>query len=201
MANLTTATVPVPVVNIWDVPPDPQMGLIPRGEVIFADAAVAIPALGAGDERLWTVQMNLPRNFHYRFVEAQVSAFFALPADVESFGSGMRVLVSSDAPGFAQWSFAMVPAWMPSGTANNEYQCIINFTSVTNNLWANWHPAGVFDSFIDAANGSARLLMSWCDVNDTTAALTTAFRFRALMYDQDQVRRWPVHTPFPGIGP
>lgn len=200
MVDITTATVSPFLLTTWDIPPGSQVGLQPRGEAI-ATGLATIPALGASDENLWTLQMDFPRNFHYRLVEASMNAVSDSVADLEDPQNGMRVLVSSDAPGFAAWSFFMAYDQLPNGTDAPDVVARVNFASVTtDDSFSSFHSVGPIDGFIDAANGAARLLSRWLNLNPTTAAIDMSWRFRALVYDQDQVRKFPVHTPTPIIG-
>lgn len=160
----------------------------------------AIPALGAGDESRWTLQMNFPRNFVYRLVEALVSVTAGATADFTDPEPGMRVLVSSDAGDFNQWSFPLTTIAFEDDSASLPIAIGIAFTSVTPDLMAFYRPPVPIGSFIDAAAGAARLLVTWMNRNPTSGAVTANFRFRALQYDQDQVRKYPVHTPTPIIG-
>lgn len=200
MTDVTTSTVPAPLIVNWDIPPGSQVGLQPRGEVIFQGTQV-IPALGAGDEGNWVLQMNLPRNFHYRFVEATVSVTSVDAADLLEWQSSMRVLVSSDAPFFQQWNFPMGATEFPNDTTTYSVTSRIQFTGAGATVISYWNPKQPIDSYIDAASAAGRLLLSWFNTSSSaTGATSTFFRFRALMYDQDQVRKFPVHTPIPVIG-
>lgn len=201
MTDVVTATVPVADVSFWDIPPGEQVGLQPRGEVVFAGSQT-IAALGTGDEGNWTLQMNLPRNYHYRFVEANVTVSTVNAADLVEWQAAMRVLVSSDAPGFVQWNFPMAAIEFPNDTTSYPIQAVTEFTAAGNSVLSYWKPQMEYGSFIDAANGAGRLLLSWFNISaSATNATTTFFRFRALIYDQDQVLKYPVHSPVPTIGP
>lgn len=200
MVDITTATTSVPLLTNWDIPPGDQIGIQPRGEVVFAGSQI-IPALVAGDENRWTLQMDFPRNFHYRVVEALVSVTTDLSVDLNDAEPGMRVLVSSDSPEFQQWSFPLQSVVFPDDSAAFPSSIIIGFLSGSPIVQAFYQPPIPIDSFIDAANGAARLLLTWMNVLPVANAMTANFRFRALQYDQDQLRKFPVHTPVPTIGP
>lgn len=189
---------------MWDVPPDPQQGLMPRGEVLFAGSQT-IPAHGTGDESLWTLQMDLPRNFWFRLVDVNMTGVYQSDNDVEEPQPGMRVLVDTDAPGQTQWNFPLRQVDFPEGTASPPIGIRITFKSATENEHMSFFhvPVGVqVDRFIDNSNGSGRLFLSWIDDGAAvTGDIIMSFMFRLLMYDTEQIFKFPVHTPVPTISP
>jgi len=203
MTDITTATVATPEVMLWDVPPDPQMGLQPRGEVIFQGNAT-IPALGTNDESNWTLQMQLPKNFAFRIVEARVQQFSGSDNDVIDPDAGMRVIVDSDAPRFQQWNFGLSRQIFEDDSTSPVVSARFTFTSASAPEHVSfWNCPYSIDSFIPPTSGTARLFLNW--INDGDGApngeYLMFFRFRCLMYDQNQLFRFPVHSPVPTIGP
>lgn len=200
MADVTTTLASSGELTTWDIPPGAQTGLIPRGEIVFAGGDT-IPALGAGDESRWLLTMTFPRGFHWRLVEASVQAVSDSAGDLQDPEPGMRCLVTSDAPDFVTWNFALHnDVFYVTGPATGESMQIAFSSQTTNDRMAYYLPHGPMDSFIDSASGTATLAVSWMNINPVTAAIDLGFRFRALCYDQDQVRKHPVHTPTPIIG-
>lgn len=202
MVDIVTATVPTPNVRLWKIPPDPQLGLMPRGEVIFTGTQV-LPELEAGDNAEWTLNMVLPRNFWFRVVEAMVQTVTDNAGDVLDPDAGMRVIVDTDAPGAVQWNFPLHRVRFFQDSSSPEVHMRIAFQSATENeLMQFWHiPPGIkVDTFVDNSAGSARLFLTWFNDSPLTDPIDCIFRFRLLMYDVEQINQFPVHTPVPVIG-
>lgn len=203
MADLTVATVSAVRTTLWSVPtlPQVQWSAIPRGEVLFQGSQV-LPAIISDDEQLWTLQCNFPRGFHYRIIESRVNVFAGDFLFFEDHQYAMSVLVSSDAPGMLDWTYGMYSTWLEF---RNKASFQTNFDGETNNQIMQFHPRlagpGMNDDvLIDCASGAARLFLRWFNGDSTSTGATLAqFRFRALMYDQDQVTKYPVHSPLPTI--
>lgn len=204
MTDLTVATVNPGKMRLWAVPslPAVQWSAIPRGEVLFQGSQV-LPAIISDDEQLWTLQMVLPRGFCYRLVESRVSAFADDFTTFEDYQYAMKVTVTTDAPDVDDWSYTMFSTWLEFRDKAS-YQS--DFDGETNNQTMDFHPrlatTGMRDDIIiDAASGSAQLFLKWFNGDSTSStAVLTRWRFRALMYDQDQITKYPVNAPAPVIG-
>lgn len=197
MVDVTTATVAEPRLNLWEIPPELVDSPIPRGEVFF-EGLQLIPAKVAIDESLWTLQMTFPRNFVYRLIEAQVVVFADTSVPFTDFGVGMTVLVSTDAPQESDWYFALWNEQYYAGSGNTALQFL--FTSADPDYFATFQPQQYIKAPINAGLGAARLFLRWVDITaDATLAVTAHYRFRALMFDVEQERKWQMHAPAPII--
>ncbi len=204
MATVTTSSVDNGQLRNWNVPGASRLrnSIIPRGEVVFAGSDT-IPALDALDESNFTLQCNFPRNFWYRLVpEIWVNTFAASgTGGVADPNGAMRVILSSDALGFTDFTFLLHNEDFFVNDAGAFELSGIGVTGVANRVVRPFKPlSGVPSDLIDAQSDAARLFLNWVDVStDDTAAILVQWRIRALQYDADQVREYPVHTPQPVI--
>lgn len=196
MAEVVTATTGEGKVSLWETVPRPEFSAIPRGEITFQGNEL-IPAKAAVDQSMWTLQCNFPRNWVFRLVEYRIWVL-SEATDVD-WDTAMSCLVSSDAADEDDWFFGIYATKALIGTSP-----YVNFQFVPADptFISFYAPLGPIDAAINSGEGSARLFQRWVDfTSDTTVAMNAFFRIRALMYDVDQARLWPMHSPVPTIGP
>lgn len=169
---------------------------MPRGEILFAGTQV-IPAKINTDESLWTLQCNFPRNWVFRIVELRIWATMDDMAAASDWANGMSCLVSSDED--SDWMFPIQN--VSHRFTGTDMALKFTFISVSPSFIEFFMPDLAVDAPIRTGQGSARLFIRWVDNSgDSTVAVTTFFRIRALMYDVDQDLSWAMHTPVPIIG-
>lgn len=205
MALVTTSLVLTGVLDLWKVPNNITESWIPRGEVVFAGSDV-VAAKDAANESEILLQCNFPQSYVYRIQSIDYNVFSSTRAagGLADLQGGVRVLVSSDALGFTDFSFSMhsANAFESDGLANPMYSFAAS--GVTNDNIRPYYPRATNasseypDTLIDASSDAARLLFALMDISsDATAALLMQYRVTALAYDIEQVRNWQVHSPMP----
>ncbi len=200
MVDNTVSTVPEGIITQWERPPTPlDNGLVPWGEIVFAGLQV-LPIKAAVDQDQWILQMNFERNFHYRVIEFSISVVCPFEDDIIDWEPAMRVIVSSDAPGFVDYNFLMVNQLMSALATSTRESFQSAFAAVTNDTRTQFVAPFLPSGLIDASGGAARLFLNWMNVTGNLSnAVTVGFRMRALIFTTDQARNWPIHTPLPII--
>lgn len=201
MAVVTTAAVDNGDLFTWDLPPEPlptDQG-IPRGEVIF-QGTDTIPAKSATDTSLFTLQLNLPRNFLYRFTEIQVEAQVTATAVLADFEPAMMCLVSSDAPNFQSFDTVLWNQAKHVVEDISAFQFALAGTNKFMTAFSPLDPDQLAKVVLDANAGAARLFIQWADPSaDTTTAVVAIWRARALQYDQEQMHSFGMHNARPTL--
>lgn len=192
MAIVTTTTTPGPITEVWDIPGQEEhhASFIPRGEVSFRGQQI-IPALGAGDENHWILDLVLPADFRFRLVESAMHVEADI-SDLTDPADGMQFTLT-ETSGTRIWSMANA---FITGTAAG--YITPGDIAGSNDTATEFTPIGVPSSFIGSA---ATVQGIWLNLTPTTGIMIPTFYFRFLMYDVEQTHKHQVHSPAPTIGP
>jgi len=202
MATVSTSSSDNGQVSTWSIPPgSTPPGQVSRGEVVF-QGSDQIPAVGAGDDSLFMLQCNFPRNFIYRVVEWRAWVVGNSEGALEGPEQALTLIVSSDAPDFNDfYALAPMTSWFDGAAGAPVSNLNYVPSAATNDRMSFFKLSQPIDTFIDSNAGAARLFHRWVNPTASTSAFTIYWRIRALMYDVEQLRKYSVHTPTPVISP
>lgn len=209
MATTTDTFATTVELTMFERPPtlsQSPAGLVtPFGELLATTALGVIPAVGAADTNIVTINTTLPDGWFYRLLEYQITALGPAESDLaesQSFMFGVltenqvstkRFLLSNMAtqyltadtvPTFDTQAgfFAANPA------TTNDFQTLFGIDSR--------FQKGLRDDFIDAAKGTSQCVVTWVN-KQANATAETAFTLysRFLMYSIEQVRHGALWIP------
>jgi len=190
MATVTTATVVTAPVQPWKTPQPP--GPAPFGQVIYRDNTT-IPAVGVGDDSLYTVTYPLPTNFAYRVVEmgfqarSTANAELAKPSELASWlvaigGVSLRFGTLYNATAFRQRPDATVDAQLISLSATNDFAM---------EYMAQFLPTEIFLANTPAS--TAQIQTSWVNPTASTNAIQVLSHCRVLAYTIEQANEFFIY--------
>lgn len=197
MADVTTAAVDGGTVTFWDIP----QGVtgVPRGEVIYQGSQL-VPATENMDTSMFTLTLNLPRNWAYKMMELRVFAQAIDNATFVDYDTGIHVTASTDKDGVSAVFSDQFILWnvLSASTAYVSTGRSFVFSNPTDINFTEYARVPQLPGyFLDASDGG-RLFLRWCnDTTDDTNAITIGWYAKLYQYSVEQIRSWAVHQPFP----
>jgi hypothetical protein len=202
MVDVTTTVTDNGLLKLWTVPPLQQRewSPVPMGEVLF-EGTQSLPSKLAADQNRLALTMNLPRNNVYRLMEARAWIQGVSVATIGDWEPAMNVLVDPNlvgSTGPGTWEFGL---YDQTKLFESVVAYAFAFTAVTNHFTAEYlkSPGTPIDSPFQAAN-DGRIFLRWMDITgNTTGGIIFNWRFRCLMYSQEQYDKFPMNSPVPTL--
>lgn len=192
---------PVPVLQIWDIPPNAQGRGIPNGQLVYQNSAVVIAA--ATTERV-TISINTaqPLGYVYRLMEARIQMAFPAATDGIKFGrqaEGQIVAFNPGAPG-QTINIPFTLANMPVGIIDAEDQPTITDNSSLEFKLMYGPLTPLPNTAFEARSATTVVRLFLAANTDSSGAGELAYYIRVLRYSIEDGERWAIHSPVPVTG-
>jgi len=203
MVDVTQSIALEPTPKNWQRPPEPYIGPIPFGQIVFT-SDTDWDAIGASDEQLIVYSGTLSAGYYYRLMDARVLCRSTAENQLDNYSYGMHLFFTENQVTTPKHDHVL---WNRSqsqiGSVSNFAGFIFDFSGETNTSMTQFTPApgeNLSANLIDASKGVSICRLEIVSAETVTNIVQANVYIRLLQYTIEQAEAGVIYATYPTYG-